>query len=585
RTPAPGGQDVVRYSFYDASQRLAFQSLPYLVAAYTGGPGAAAFSTPDSSQAGTSYTYDALGRALTTTNALSFQSSRSYAVVCGASGTGDAACYEQTLSVDAKSHQSGTLADGLGWTAYVQRYAGSSSANYAVYATARYAYDYAGNLVKIVQPDGTTQTTLGYDMAGRKTSLSDPDLGAQSYTYDQDGNLLQSVDARGAAGTIFADYDGLDRPIWRNTTNTPSGAYDTYSYDSTAGGSAGIGRLTGETFSAGSLSGSYAYTYDGRGQQTASTLTVGGTAYPLGSTYDDAGNLLTQTYPDAETITNSYTAEGWLSGVSTTRSGTTTTLASALGYTGVGGAFGELTAMHLGGGYDYSATYDLLDRATDLKTRRSSDGTVLFDQARTFDGAGNVAAASTTMPAGTDNQAFCYDEQDRLTWAGSVGTPPCTGTAITAGTLTAAQYTQSFTSDVLGRLNTGPLGGYTYGSSAHVHAVTAIGTGWTAAYDAAGNMTCRAPSQSSTCAGTQTGAQLAYNNEGELATWQNAPSSPSTSAQFLYDGQGQRVEQSATQSGTTTTRAYVGNVEEVSTTGGTTTTTAYYYAAGRRIGL
>jgi len=98
-------------------------------------------------------------------------------------------------------------------------------------------------------------------------------------------------------------------------------------------------------------------------------------------------------------------------------------------------------------------------------------------------------------------------------------------------------------------------------------------------------MTCRAPSSSTTCAGTPTGAQLGYNNEGELSTWQNAPSSPSTTAQFLYDGQGQRVEQSVTQAGTTATTVYVGDVEELSTTGGTTTTTAYYYLDGKRIGL
>jgi RHS repeat-associated protein len=209
----------------------------------------------------------------------------------------------------------------------------------------------------------------------------------------------------------------------------------------------------------------------------------------------------------------------------------------------------------------------------------------MFDQSRTFDGAGNVTSTATTMPGGTDNQSFCYDEQDRLTWASAAtATPPCGGSN-TAGTLTAAQYTQTFTYDVLGRLTGGPLGSYTYGSSAHMHAATGIGNAWTAAYDAAGNMTCRAPSNPSTCAGTQTGAQLAYNNEGELQSWQNAPSSPTTTAQFLYDGQGQRVEQSMTQSSTTTTTVYVGDVEEVSTSGGTTTTTAYYYAGVKRIGL
>ncbi|HXM54004.1 MAG TPA: RHS repeat-associated core domain-containing protein [Candidatus Dormibacteraeota bacterium] len=89
----------------------------------------------------------------------------------------------------------------------------------------------------------------------------------------------------------------------------------------------------------------------------------------------------------------------------------------------------------------------------------------------------------------------------------------------------------------------------------------------------------------STCAGTQTGALLGYNNEGELSAWQNAPSSPSTTAAFLYDGQGQRVAQQVTQGGATTTTIYVGGAEETATSGATTTTTAYYYAGAKRIGL
>jgi YD repeat-containing protein len=70
RSPAPGGQDVVRYSFYDASQRLSFQSVPYFVAGYTSG---SAYSIPDTNQVGTAYTYDRLGRATSTRDALSFQ--------------------------------------------------------------------------------------------------------------------------------------------------------------------------------------------------------------------------------------------------------------------------------------------------------------------------------------------------------------------------------------------------------------------------------------------------------------------------------------------------------------------------------
>ena len=45
-------------------------------------------------------------------------------------------------------------------------------------------------------------------------------------------------------------------------------------------------------------SGSYAHVYDARGQQTTSTLTVGASSYPLGSTYDDAGQLQNASFMD-----------------------------------------------------------------------------------------------------------------------------------------------------------------------------------------------------------------------------------------------------------------------------------------------
>jgi len=181
--------------------------------------------------------------------------------------------------------------------------------------------------------------------------------------------------------------------------------------------------------------------------------------------------------------------------------------------------------------------------------------------------AGNVIRANNTLPAGTDNQAFCYDEQDRLTWAGSTGTPPC-GLSLTPGSLTAAQYTQSFASDTLGRLTSGPLGP-TPTATAPTCTLPPIGSSYTAAYDPAGNMSCRAPSSATTCAGTPTGTSLAFDPEGMLANWQNTPSAPTTTAAFLYDGQGNRVEQQVTQNGTTTTTVYVGNLEQVATTGST----------------
>jgi RHS repeat-associated protein len=102
----------------------------------------------------------------------------------------------------------------------------------------------------------------------------------------------------------------------------------------------------------------------------------------------------------------------------------------------------------------------------------------VFSSQRGYDAASNVTAVTTTLAAGTggtDNQAFCYDEQNRLVWAGASGTPSCGGT-LTPGSLTSASYTQTFVYDTLDRLTSGSLGSYTYGDSAHLHAVTSSGS-------------------------------------------------------------------------------------------------------------
>ena len=256
RTAAPGGQDVVQYTLYNAAGQAAQSSVKYFVTAYTGPGGvAAAYSTPDSTQDGTLTAYDGLGRMTQATDALSNVGKISYSIVCNAPGTSDAACYEQTLAVDPNSHQQGSLSDAFGRAIYAQRYSGASAGTYAVSSTAKTSYDSMGRVTQTQQPDGHT-ATASYDAAGHLTSATDPDRGLTSFAYDSNGNLTQQTDARCgtslpqtacSAGTAFTGYDGLNRPIWRNTSNTPSGAYVTYSYDGSPT-SNGLGHLTAEVF-------------------------------------------------------------------------------------------------------------------------------------------------------------------------------------------------------------------------------------------------------------------------------------------------------------------------------------------------
>lgn len=99
-----------------------------------------------------------------------------------------------------------------------------------------------------------------------------------------------------------------------------------------------------------------------------------------------------------------------------------------------------------------------------------------------------------------------------------------------------------------------------------------------AKYDAVRDRTCRAPGNTTACTGTQSGAQLGYDNEGRLTTWQNTLTSPTTSDSFLYDGEGQQVEQQVTINGSMTTMKYVtGGLEEITSNGAGTTLTNKYF--------
>jgi YD repeat-containing protein len=344
-------------------------------------------------------------------------------------------------------------------------------------------------------PGGQTATVGGSASSATVTGLTN----GTTYTFTVKASNAIGSSAASAASNQVVPATAPGAPLgvsavagsgqatvaWSAPSSNGGAAISGYTVTASPGGQAVSVGGAALNATVGGLSNGTAYTFTvkasnwaGTGAASAASNSVTPTAlgvYQLQSTYDDAGNVLTQTYPDGETITNSYTAQGWLSQVGTSLG--STTLASNLAYTGVGGGFGEVTGASLGNGtYTYSATYDALDRATDLKTTKTSGGAVMFEQSRVFDPSGNVDSASTTMPAGTDNQVFCYDEQDRLVGAGSQCSYAGGMKIATAGTLTSAIYTQTFAYDVMGRLTSGPLGSYSYGNAAHVHAATSIGT-------------------------------------------------------------------------------------------------------------
>ncbi|MEZ4616225.1 MAG: RHS repeat domain-containing protein [Caldilineaceae bacterium] len=75
---------------------------------------------------------------------------------------------------------------------------------------------------------------MNYDLAGRKISMSDPDLGNWSYTYDRLNQLISQTDGRGK--TICLYYNTIEQLIGKRFPGTATcpttGAYAvSYTYD------------------------------------------------------------------------------------------------------------------------------------------------------------------------------------------------------------------------------------------------------------------------------------------------------------------------------------------------------------------
>jgi RHS repeat-associated protein len=616
RTPADGSNDVVQYTTYDAREEKVFTSRAYYVATGTG------YSAPDGTQLGSSAVYDALGRTIQTTDPAGATTTTSYLQLTGPNGV----VYSGAQVIDADQHQTATLADALGRQRFAETFTGTGP--YTLYAAPSYAYDFQGNLTMIAHPDGTHTTSYTYDLAGRKTGMSDPDLGNITYALDADGNIIQQTDARGQ--TVYMGYDALDRPLWRNTTNSPTGAYVTYTYDGTvpSGVNCGapianpVGHLTTEQALSGpgnSFSYTACYSYDGRGQETYVYNTINTTAV-TGQTsfsYNDAGMPTQVIYPNGDKEQYTYSAQERLTTITgyNSTTGQSQLLVSGITYNGTAGAAGQPDSYTLGGtnsacsaanssiacvtlGYDA----DLRFGSASFSHPTTSTPITYYQLNLRYNAVGNVITANATLPAaggqngGRDNQVFCYDELNRLTTtvSSSVGGVACAHiiSGGTGSTLQAALYSATYQYDtsnrlaqstLTGALSSAPQGSYAYDST-HYHAVDAIGSsGYEAQYDASGNMTCRTVTSTQVCtSGSQTGAKLTYDVEGRLIEWDSADGT--TKVTYGYTGEGARfIQQVATNGQTTSTTSYLPNEEVVAVPGQSAAVTTYFSYNGKLI--
>jgi RHS repeat-associated protein len=224
---------------------------------------------------------------------------------------------------------------------------------------------------------------------------------------------------------------------------------------------------------------------------------------------------------------------------------------------------GRVTLRELGASYTLGQTYTYYPwtqqggRLQSLLSGIAADTDSLQSLSYSYDAGGNVLTINDYKAGGTQTQTFTYDALDRLVSAVASGG--------TGGTYGLQNYT--YNPDT-GNLSINGTVSYTYGDSAHKHAVTGTSNGNSYSYDANGNQTSRRVGGI-----TYT---LIYDAESRLVQIKRGSTIQAT---YTYDGGGNRVK---TVVGSTTT-AFVGNILEW--TGSTTTMKRYYYAGGQRVAM
>jgi RHS repeat-associated protein len=267
---------------------LATQSLPYF------GSGTTKTSATTTSALFTNYTYDPLGRVLTTTNAVGTVSNY----------------YDnwKTTITDANGNTKDEYHDGYGNLVQVGEHNGSST-----YATL-YSYDGLKDLLNITDANGNVRN-FAYDGLARVVSSTDlhastdTTYGIWNYTYDAAGNLTQQVDPKNQS-TTYA-YDVLNR-----VTSESSGGQTqlAYTYDTCTDG---IGRLCIASSSMAITSS----TYNSVGEVIDESKTIGSSTYTTGYAYGRQKNITDITNPDNSIIHYDFGSAGLVADITYQPSG------------------------------------------------------------------------------------------------------------------------------------------------------------------------------------------------------------------------------------------------------------------------
>jgi len=354
-----------------------------------------------------------------------------------------------------------------------------------------FGYDQFENINKITDGEGKV-TEFQYNAFTEVTQLTSADTGISKFTYDKAGNLLTKTDARGILTTFT--YDALNRiktQVYADATENI-----TYTYDETAGGNKGIGKLTKVTDQSGTTS----YQYNAFGLISQATQVIGGKTYIAQYQFDGNRQLTGVVYPNGRIITYSFNLLGQVTGLTSLYQSQTKTLASNMTYL----PMGPMRSLTYGNGKVLTQVFDQDYRLTNKNTTGISTNVYGYDLMN------NITSITDSLNTST-NQTFTYDKLSRLTNAN--------------GEYGSLAYAYDKIGNRLSKTDNSNVDNYEYGSTSHQLTKMTGSNPLTFSYDAIGNTL------------TKGDLTFSYNQQGRLKT----ASKVGMNANYTYNSNGQRV--------------------------------------------
>lgn len=279
-------------------------------------------------------------------------------------------------------------------------------------------YEWNGNklLTKITDALSNIRN-FTYDGLGRRLTAedlhasADGTFGTWTYTYDDAGNLTQSVNPN--SQTVNYTYNDINQVLTEDYTGD-TGTEITYTYGGCTNG-------TGKLCNVDMLSGADTdYTYNSNGSIASEVKTISSTGYTTSYTYDRQGNILEITNPDSSKVKYNFNTAGTIETIQRKESGDAsyTNVITDMDY----GPHGKNTYREFLNGINTTNTFDAtklyrLTRINTINPNDTSSGspTTTYFYSDQY-GDGNVEKYSTSWDTAHDATTGYPDASSNITY-------------------------------------------------------------------------------------------------------------------------------------------------------------------------